>query len=92
MNLPRYYKARRIVEEDLNPLRVIEFAMREERLHYQFFKELMELNTDPDGRRMFKRLMSEEERHLELLEAEYEIRKKERPRHRRRQKMEMVAA
>ena len=52
----------------------------------------MELNTDPDGRRMFKRLMEEEERHLELLEAEYEIRKKERPRRRRRRKVELIAA
>jgi len=93
VNLPRYYRARRIVEEDLNPLRVLEFAMREEREHYRFFKGLRELNTDPDGRRMFARLMAEEERHLELLQAEYKIRKKERPRRRRRRRMvESVAA
>ena len=92
LNLPRYYKARRIVEEHLTPLRVLEFAMREEKQHYRFFKELMELNTDPDGRRMFTRLMEEEERHLELLETEYEIRKKERPRRRRRRKLQAVAA
>jgi|SaaInl7_150m_RNA_FD_contig_21_2345396_length_570_multi_19_in_0_out_0_1 rubrerythrin len=92
VNLHRYYKARRIIEEDLNPLRVLEFAMREEREHYRFFEGLLACNTDPDGRKMFQRLMAEEEQHLELLKTEYQIRKKERPRRRRRRKSETIAA
>ena len=78
VNLPRKYHARRIVEQDLNPLRVLEFAIREEREHWRFFKDLRAQNTDPDGRRMFQQLMTQEEQHIELLEAEYQVRKKER--------------
>ncbi|GAF74039.1 unnamed protein product [marine sediment metagenome] len=75
LNVKPKLKRREIVSENVSPIEVLEVAIENEKEDLKFYRTAEERTRSLDGKRMFRRLIQEEENHLELLEMEYKVRK-----------------
>jgi len=76
LNLKPKMRFKEITNESISPLEVLEVAIENEKESLKFYQESAEKTINYDGKKMFYKLIEEEETHLDLLEMEYKVRKK----------------
>lgn len=59
------------------PLKILDFAIQNDKEALAFFKESGEFCINPEGRKMFEYLAGQKENHLEILRMEYRVREKD---------------
>lgn len=59
------------------PLKILEFAILNDKEALAFYKETGEFCINPDGRKMLEYLCNQKSGHLELLNMEYQVREKD---------------
>ena len=76
LNLKPKLRFKEITNEYISPLEVLEVAINNEKESLKFYQESAGKTVNYDGKKMFYKLIEEEESHLDLLEMEYKVRKK----------------
>lgn len=76
INLPKKRRFTRPLLPDANELEILEVAMDQEKDAREFYEKSAQRTMDDTGRKMFLELVKEEERHYNLLQAEYNVREK----------------
>lgn len=76
LNLKSRLKLKEITDELTSPLKVLEVAIENEKENIRFYKEASDKTINYEGKQMFRKLIEEEKNHLDLLEMEYNVRKK----------------
>lgn len=76
LNLKPKMSLREITNEYISPIEVLEIAIENEKDSLRFYEEAAEKTVNYEGKRIFNKLIEEEKSHLELLEVEYKVRKK----------------
>ena len=64
------------MNEKATALKILEYAMGNERLGYRFYMNAMEATTNEKGKKMFHSIASEEMEHLKILQKEADSLKK----------------
>ncbi len=59
------------------PLKILDFAIQNDKEALAFFRESGEYCINPEGRKMFEFLADQKENHLEILRMEYRVREKD---------------
>ena len=60
-----------------NPLKILDFAIQNDKEALAFFRELGNFCINPEGRKMFEYLTAQKSKHLEILQMESRVREKD---------------
>ena len=71
-------------------LKILDFAIQNDREHMKHFDEMAKNCTDPHGRAMLRKLMMDKQGAVDLLEMEYRVRHKASAKEVKRRKLDMV--
>lgn len=76
INLPKKRRFTKPLMPDATDLEILQTAMDQEKEAKEFYEKAIERTMDAGGKAIFKKLIDDEERHFQLLQAEYNVREK----------------